>query len=176
MPVRRIGDTIAVENVENLARTPLTGADFMLVIDGHEELMYDIKTNGKFTVKSEGIEYTSFRGVKFSTAGIPQTLNTVSIAFLLREGEKTKFEIEEIVNKDNENISGTLYSGKNLSEMVVSAKFKQGHFTVDEGGEVDVESGTTVDTFTVQLLAHYEPPTDAFGLVDLVNLATRLVK
>ena len=170
MPPRRVADTIAVENIENLKRTPLTGADFMLVIDGHEELMFDVQTNAKPTTKSEGVEFFSFLGIKHSTAGIPQRLNTIPITFMLREGEETKFEIEDIIDNDNENVSGKLYSGKNLSEMRLSAEFKFGHFTSDDGGEVGVENGTTVDKYTVQLLAHYRKPDDRFNIVDLVTL------
>jgi len=153
---RTIADTNLVVSAESKIGNVLTGADHVLIINGLEDLFFEIQEFGKMGLKTGKIDYVGVRGVSFSRSSVVQTLNDIPITLLHREGLLTKQKIEKIIASKNYDISGTIISGINLSEGIVYAKFKLGHISSDDSGTASVESRSSADTITYNLSCHYE--------------------
>ena len=172
----RINTQKAFATADRKQGNVIVGADFTMVIKGHELMTFNIKTNSLPMLKNgEKVEYTTTHGVKTHNDGYLQTLNDIPVTFMERDSLVVKNFIEKILLEDkNETLHIDFYVGRTVEKTRLWGTLKFASLIVEDSPEADSEATTTPVTISVTVSGHYEPPVsgELVGAIDqLLNLA-----
>ena len=143
---------------DNKQGNVVTGADFLMVIKGYENLTFNIRTNSLPMLKNEKIEYTTTHGVKTKAEGYLQTLNDLTVTFMEREDTAVKDTIEEIqLSDENDELEITFLVGRTLDDSTLWGTLVGASIFIEDSPEADSESTTTPFTISANVSGHYYP-------------------
>jgi len=137
----------------------LVGADVTMVIKGHEDLTFFVKTNGLPTLKNdEQVEYNTTHGVKTKQDGYLQTLNEVTVSFMENEPLYVKNKFEKLLLEDkNGEIEIDFFAGRTIESTNHWGTMKYCNLVLSEAPEGDSEGTTSTLAWSVTINGHYFP-------------------
>ncbi len=173
MPLANFASQKAFVTKEKSRAKKLTSSDVIVIIKGHEDLTYHVKSASLPTIKpDEMIEFSTPHGAKTGEAGYVHSFNpSLTITFMENQDTFVKDSIEKIALEDeNNSLVIEYYTGRNVDKMKLWGTIEYGSLISTDSPESDSEGTTTVMDISATISGHFVPPKEE----TIVDLATKL--
>jgi len=153
-----LAEQIAFKNASNKIGSPATGADYIMVIKGYEEITFMVRTHSVPVIKNgEVIEYSSTHGVKQEGMGYVQTHNILPVTLMDDLNNEMSKAINKMILNREDDLEVLYFKGRTIKDMVYIGRLTNSFFTRDEPTEGDNEATTAPSQLTLELHGDFLP-------------------